>query len=271
MIMVIMLWGCTSSRPTMGNDANSDNSIDSADADFSVLSYNIHHANPPSKPGLIDISAIAGLINRMSPSLVALQEIDVYTHRSGGNLHEATAIAQLTGMKAYFGKSIDYDGGSYGVAVLSRYPVSEFIVHRLPTMAGTNGEPRVLAMAKVSLPGKGACWFACTHLDAQKNDTNRVAQMSEILRVFREESLPVILAGDLNAVPGSRVIDSLDSYFTRSCQDSCKSYTMPNVDPVKTIDFIAFRPNDAFRLRAHEVPDEQYASDHRPVLARFRW
>lgn len=239
--------------------------------ELTVMSYNIHHANPPSKPGEIDVNAIAAVINRIHPALVALQEVDAYTHRSGQNLQEAMDIGQLTGMKAYFGKAIDYDGGSYGVAVLSIFPVTEFIVHHLPTMQGTNGEPRVLAMAKVNLPDKGDCWFACTHLDAQKNDTNRIAQISEILSVFREDPLPVILAGDLNAVPGSPVIDSLDTYFTRTCPDSCTQYTIPNLHPNKVIDYIAVKPAHAFRLLSHEVPDDPYASDHLPVLARFRW
>ncbi len=264
-IVVVTCCYCSASRQvTSMEPAHSE-------SELSVLSYNIHHANPPAKPGVIDVNAIAAVINRIHPSLVALQEIDVYTHRSGANLHEAITIGQLTGMKVYFGKSIDYDGGSYGVAVLSTFPVAEFIVHRLPTMEGTNGEPRVLAMARINLPSKGDCWFACTHLDAQKNDTNRIAQISEILSVFRDEPMPVILAGDLNAVPGSRVIDSLDAYFKRTCPDSCTQYSIPNLQPNKVIDYIAVKPADAFRLLSHEVIDEQYASDHLPVLARFRW
>ena len=50
---------------------------------LSILTYNIHHANPPSKPGLIDVDAIAAVIVKLRPDVVALQEVDVYTNRSG--------------------------------------------------------------------------------------------------------------------------------------------------------------------------------------------
>ncbi|MFN2440183.1 MAG: hypothetical protein ABR503_13355 [Chitinophagaceae bacterium] len=48
-----------------------------------ILSYNIHHANPLSRPGIIDLQAIAQVIKQQTPDLVALQEVDVYTNRSG--------------------------------------------------------------------------------------------------------------------------------------------------------------------------------------------
>jgi len=74
---------------------------------ISILSYNIHHANPPSKPGVIDVSAIANVIDRQQADLVALQEVDVHTARSGKALHEAEEIARLTGMKVFFAKAIN--------------------------------------------------------------------------------------------------------------------------------------------------------------------
>jgi hypothetical protein len=39
-----------------------------------VLTYNIHHCNPPSKEGLIDLDTIARVIAKQNPDLVALQE-----------------------------------------------------------------------------------------------------------------------------------------------------------------------------------------------------
>src|SRR5262245_12961345 len=85
---------------------------------ISVLSYNIHHANPPSRADVIDIEAIAKVINQQQPQLVALQELDVHTKRSGVTLHEAQELGRLTGMQYYFFKTIDYDGGEYGIGIL---------------------------------------------------------------------------------------------------------------------------------------------------------
>jgi endonuclease/exonuclease/phosphatase family metal-dependent hydrolase len=81
-----------------------------------VMTYNIHHGNPPAKEGLIDLEAIAEVIKGQAPDLVALQELDVLTKRSG-NIDEVKKLAELTGMHAFFSKGIDHEGGEYGVAV----------------------------------------------------------------------------------------------------------------------------------------------------------
>ena len=235
--------------------------------DLRVMAYNIHHANPPSIPDSIDIDAIMSTIASQDPDILALQEIDANTGRSGkGN--QAEVIAEKLGMNVFFGKAIDYDGGEYGVAVLSKYPMSEEKVHRLPSAPGTNGEPRVLTSVKISLPGNNSIRFGSTHLDAQKEDTKRLLQIAEILKIGSEEKLPMIIAGDFNAPPGSEVIDLLDENFTRTC-DNCEP-TIPVHNPVKAIDFIAYKPGNFFSVKAHKVINETYASDHLPVLAVLR-
>lgn len=237
--------------------------------DFIVMSYNIHHANPPSKPGVIDLDAIANVIKQQKVDVVALQEVDVHTSRSGTALDEAEELARLTGMKAYFGKSIDYGGGEYGVAILSKFPMEDMKNTPLPTDETTNGEHRTLASVTLTLPGNKKIIFGCTHLDAQSTDINRQLQIKKILEVLKKETLPVIIAGDLNAVPTSDVITQLDSYFTRSCTTGCP-FTIPAVNPNKTIDYIAYAPASKFTVISHTVVDEKYASDHRPVKAVIR-
>lgn len=233
-----------------------------------VLCYNIHHCNPPSAPGLIDIQAVAKVIRQQNPDLVALQEVDVNTSRSGTSLNQATELGRLTGMTAYFGKAIDFDGGEYGVAILSKYPLSDIQNRPLPTADGTNGEPRTLLSGTVTLPGNKRIIFASTHLDAQRNTANRQLQIKKILELVKQETLPVIIAGDFNAVPESDVIRQLDSYFKRSCLTGCP-FTIPVINPNKTIDYIAYTPEDAFTVVAHEVIKEEYPSDHLPVKAIF--
>jgi endonuclease/exonuclease/phosphatase family metal-dependent hydrolase len=87
-------------------------------ARLKVLCYNIHHALPPSKKDSIDLDAIARVIIRSKPDLVALQEVDVHTRRSGP-FNQAEELGRKTGLTPYFIKAIDYDGGEYGVAILS--------------------------------------------------------------------------------------------------------------------------------------------------------
>jgi len=238
----------------------------SYDGNLRVLTYNIHHANPPSTTTTIDINAIANAIKQQNPDLVALQEIDVNTTRSGSTLNEAAELGRLTGMKYYFAKAIDYGGGEYGVAILSKYAMESTKNTPLPTAAGTNGEPRTLATAVITLPDGKKILFAATHLDAQSADTNRILQVNRIVEILQQEQLPVIVGGDFNAVPGTRVINALDAAFTRTCVTNC-GFTIPVTNPNKTIDFIAYKPSNKFKVVEHKVIDEKYASDHLPVLA----
>ena len=233
-----------------------------------VMAYNIHHANPPSQQDSIDIPAIVRTIRAQNPDLVALQEIDANTERSGpGN--QAEIIADSLGMQVFFGKSINHEGGDYGVAILSKFLISEGTVHRLPTDSGTNGEKRVLATVKIALSNNKFIRFGSTHLDSQKEDTNRILQIKEIRKIASKEDLPMIIAGDFNASPDSEVITILDQVFKRTCTD-CEP-TIPVDHPEKAIDFIIFKPEKAFKVNSHKVIDETYASDHLPILAIFEY
>ncbi|RZK17381.1 MAG: endonuclease/exonuclease/phosphatase [Pedobacter sp.] len=231
-----------------------------------VLTYNIHHANPPSKSkeGLIDIDAISKVIESQSPDLVALQEVDVNTKRSG-NINEAVILATRLKMNFYFFKAIDHDGGDYGVAILSKYPLSDPQTYKLANNGDAKAEPRVLGIGTATLPDGRKIRFASTHLDAQKSDENRMMQVNEINKITKSEKLPLIIAGDLNANTSSEAIKVFDQQFLRTCTDC--GFTIPVINPKNTIDHIAYKKGDSFSVLSHQVINETYASDHLPVLA----
>lgn len=232
-----------------------------------VMSYNIHHCNPPSRPGIIDLDSVAGTIKKENPDIVALQEVDINTIRSG-KVNQAAQLALKTGLKSfYFAKAIDHEGGDYGVAILSKFPLSDIHTYRLPMDAATKGEPRVLAVAIATLPGGKKIRVASTHLDAQKAPVNRLLQIKAIDSIAASESLPFIIAGDFNAEENSDVVKILDKGFTRTC-NSCAP-TIPVINPKKAIDFIAYKPEKLLTVKSHRVINEIYASDHLPVLAVF--
>ncbi|MGE9313253.1 endonuclease/exonuclease/phosphatase family protein [Niabella sp. CJ426] len=232
-----------------------------------VMSYNIHHCNPPSRPGIIDLEAIANTIKKQDPDIVALQEVDINTARSG-KVNQAAQLALKTGLKSfYFAKAIDHEGGDYGVAILSKYPLDDINTYRLPMDSATKAEPRVLAVAIATLPGGKKIRIASTHLDAQKEPVNRLLQIKAIDSIAASESLPFIIAGDFNAEESSEVIKTLDRGFTRTCS-SCAP-TIPVINPKKAIDFIAYKPEELLKVKSHQVVNETYASDHLPVVAVF--
>lgn len=228
-----------------------------------VLSYNIHHANPPEKPSVIDIDAIARVIKDAEVDLVGLQEVDNCTARSG-HKNQAKLIADKLGYQYRYFKAIDHDGGEYGLAILSRLPIDTAMLVRLPQQQVA--EKRILAAVQVRV-GKQRVVFATTHLDATRDHANRQVQIAHILDYFKSEKKAIILCGDLNAVPESKVIQTLDKEFRRSCVEDC-GYTVPQKNPRRTIDYVAVK-NANWSIASHEVIAETYASDHRPVKVVF--
>src|SRR5699024_9613411 len=119
----------------------------SAQETIKILSYNIHHGNPPSeKAGYIDLPAIANVINESKADIIGLQEVDVNVERSG-DVDQIKELAKLTDTEYYFAKGIDLQGGEYGVAVLSKLPITHAENFSLPMTK--NGEQRVLASITV--------------------------------------------------------------------------------------------------------------------------
>ncbi|MCF3109195.1 endonuclease/exonuclease/phosphatase family protein [Niabella sp. CC-SYL272] len=231
---------------------------------ITFMSYNVHHCNPPSKPGVIDVDAIVRVIKRENPDVVALQEIDVNTGRSG-KINQAALLSQKTGYHAFhFSKSIDHDGGDYGIMILSKYPLSDMSTHKLPTDPATGGEPRVLSLATATLPDGKKVRVASTHLDFH-GKTNGKLQMTEVNRILADEKLPVIIGGDFNATENSETIQLLDQSFTRTCKNC--AFTIEEGKEKQAIDFIAYKPGNVFSALSHRVIAEDYASDHRPVQA----
>jgi endonuclease/exonuclease/phosphatase family metal-dependent hydrolase len=220
---------------------------------IAVLSYNIHHGE--GTDGKIDLPRIAGVINGVKPDLVALQEVDRGTTRSGG-VDQLAELARLTGLKPYFGKTIDHQGGEYGNAVLVREDTTEHCNTPLP-----GREPRGL----LSIRTAGGVLFLGTHLDVGRDHQLRLQSAERINEwIAARGSTPAILTGDLNAVRGTPAIDTLVTRWTIAGEEIP---TIPSADPRRQIDFILYRPENRWHVVEVRVLDEPVASDHRPIFA----
>src|SRR5947209_8634714 len=82
-----------------------------------VMTYNIHVGVGMDKK--LDVQRIAEVINQEKPDLVGLQEVDRGVKRTEGK-DEIAELANLTRMDYAFAHNLDYQGGQYGVAILSR-------------------------------------------------------------------------------------------------------------------------------------------------------
>jgi len=228
-----------------------------------VLTYNIYHGEDAD--GSSNLDAVAGIINSLEPDLVALQEVDNKTTRVKG-IDLTAELSQRTGMRGIFGKAMDYAGGQYGEAVLCRHPVVEIKNNPLPHVP--EAEPRIALEVHVELPTGERIVFVGTHLDHLRDQKNRMMQASQVMDLYQDCALPAILAGDLNAVPGSDPINLLCQEWSYVSQADPKP-TFPSIGPMRKIDYIMYKPERRWRILETRVIDEKVASDHCPVFAVF--
>jgi endonuclease/exonuclease/phosphatase family metal-dependent hydrolase len=236
-----------------------------------VLTYNIHHGE--GMDGKFDLPRIAELIKSISPDVVALQEVDQNTARASG-VDQPAELARLTGMQIIFGRNIDLQGGGYGTAVLTRLPVKAHASHKLPSLY--DGEQRGVQVVELGSPGDPGLVFLCTHFDHRPDDRERLASaelVNELAAGYGDRLM--VLAGDLNAEPDSRVIGELqkrwqlvgDAKPQAAAKAESGLLTYPSDKPRKWIDFVLVRPAERWQVLEVRVIDESVASDHRPLLA----
>jgi len=240
----------------------------SGQPEINVLTYNIHHGNPPTRgKGYIDLNTIAQTIRKTDPDLVALQELDSVTIRSGKTF-QLEVLAEMLDMHYYYGKAIAYEGGGYGVGILSKYPITEARTIKLPNVPDFEGETRVLALAKVTLPDDRKIYFGSTHLDVTLED-NRLLQATEIAAIAGKLDSPIIIGGDFNSMDNQAPMLELFKSFEDA--SSTKGPTIPVLSPTRRIDYIVYRMENDFEVLSEKVLlADNYGSDHLAFFARLR-
>lgn len=229
-----------------------------------VLTYNIHHGE--GNDGIFDLVRIAEVVKSSRADLVALQEVDRGTERASG-VNQLAALERLTGLHGKFGKTMDYLGGDYGVAVLSRWPIAGAQDHPLP---GTpDREPRTALTVHVRAGENGPLLhFTCTHFDQGREEQNRLAQAASLNELETHDDQPAILAGDFNSRSDTEVMKTLEARWMNAfaADPSLASDGRP-----RRGDYVLFRPVDRWRVLETRIIDERIASDHRPVLVVLEW
>ncbi len=226
-----------------------------------VLSYNILHGATTNKNN--DLDVVARAIRNADPDIAALQEMDYRTNRAN-RLDVTTEIAKRTDMVSIFAKAVNWDGGEYGQALLSKYTFLKTGKIDLPTHEGN--EPRIAIESLLILPAGDTIRLVGTHLDHQKDGTERIEQAEELNRRFLNNNIPTILAGDLNDIPGSETIKILEAHWISSYDPKAPIPTFPSHAPEKKIDYIMFYPKERWKVVEKEVLCDKVASDHCAVL-----
>ena len=154
-----------------------------------VGSYNIRHGADVD----LDLSILAADLCALDLDLVGLQEVDVGSTRVGG-IDSVRLLAEAAGYPYHaFAKSMDYRGGGYGHAILSRYPLADIRVLPLPTDPSI--EPRSVGLATI-LVGDRHVTFCNTHLSVESDGAR--AEQFEFLKSLLSIDTSFLLTGDFN-------------------------------------------------------------------------
>ena len=214
-----------------------------------VMSYNVRHC--AGMDLVVDYDRTASVIVQQQPDVVALQELDSMTGRSG-HRDQLDELASRTGYHPIFGAAIDFDGGQYGVGILSHeIPLS---IRRIPL---PGEEPRVLLVVELE-----DYVIACTHLDL--DEAQRLASVPLIVEEAQQWQKPFLLVGDWNDTPDSELLEVMTQHFTVLSGDEA---TYPADEPTECIDYVAVFDGRAKAIESHVI-DEPAASDHRPLVVR---
>ncbi len=229
-----------------------------------VMTYNIHVGVGMDKK--LDLQRIADVINREQPDLVGLQEVDRGVKRTEGK-DEIAELAAMTHMHFAFAPNLDFQGGKYGVAILSRLPLDSIMHVMFENKRET--ERRGMLEVVVNVDGK---WveFVTTHLDYQYED-GRLFETQQLLSLLEDDNGPVIVVADLNEVPAGSAYKLMDTLFDDAwivSRAKGDGFSYPADKPVKRIDHIFYRPANRVQAKKAWVV-ETLASDHVPVVAEL--
>ncbi|MFP4261292.1 MAG: endonuclease/exonuclease/phosphatase family protein [Opitutales bacterium] len=242
-----------------------------ADSSLRVMCYNLHSCR--GLDGKVRPERIARVINACDPDLVAVQEVDAH-RASSGSQDQAHLIARHLRMDHVFQTMLEKEGEGYGIAIFSKYPFQQIRAGFL-TPAARRREGRGAICLRI-LPEEGRpFYFINTHFGLGRGE--RTEQAARLLGEHWLGGIPadepVILCGDFNSRPRSRVYRRLTQSLNDVWQevgDVRARPGFPSVLPLFRLDHIFL--SDHFEVRQVEVPRTRtasVASDHLPLCAEL--
>lgn len=240
--------------------------------DLKVMTYNIYGAR------LTNGDKLGEVIKKYSPDFIVLQEVDKNTIRS--NKRDVTEdIAKKLGYDYYyFQKTLDFNGGEFGISIISKYPIERYYTFELPSVGN---EKRHLLGAQISknVFGKSVT-IINAHLNYQENikaeETNEVLAVTDIF-----EGDVKFLAGDFNMLPTSENYSKYLKKWADSYTEIKGSPSNSEIEKDKQrnekdtrIDYIfgdkskIWKVNKSFFVK-DEAEEWDKLSDHVPYMAEF--
>ncbi|MGI6537298.1 MAG: endonuclease/exonuclease/phosphatase family protein [Caldicoprobacterales bacterium] len=236
-----------------------------------LVSYNIQHARDHIRSikedkDIIDFDLTAKAIKSQNPDIVVMNEV-----RNEGNhptyKDQTKIIAEKTGFNYYkFGEAIRFEPGlPYGNAILSKYPITEFEIIKIPDPEVKDEdiyyETRCVIKAVVNIQGKKITVFGSHFGLAQSEQRNAV---ETVIKLLGQCDMPHVLMGDFNMDPDDEKLKPIYDRLTDTAKYFDKpKLSFPSNNPEHKIDYIFV--SDEFKVIFADIPDI-VVSDHRMVV-----
>ena len=233
------------------------------------MTFNIATCREPAR-GILDVACT---IEQEQPDIVAMQEVDRFTYRSGDKIDQSSSLAHHAHYPhKLFIPSMHFQGGHYGNAILSRHNFDTTII--APLHGQNKGEPRSIGIVSFKIGNDQQFFFGVTHLEHAVENL-RLAQVKEVIRFYRRmglENQPFILAGDFNDEPNSETVQLLltEGGFQLPCSQCPMTY--PTRNPTMTIDYLFMNSKaiEIFQLNSYRTLDKDTSSDHLPLIMELK-
>lgn len=219
-----------------------------------LMTYNIHRGI--GKDGKLNLDNTAEVVRSSAAAIVALQEVERYSIRTGFR-DQIKLLSEKLDMHYAYGKSINIINGEYGNGLLSKYPIEEYKVYALPSF----NEQRTILRAVINIDGYKLAVYN-THLGLK--EAERKEQQDFILQLMKEETLNYLLMGDMNSKASKLTV--IAENMKDSAEGSLKlgQSTYEGKDIHERIDYI-FLSKNVIATDYDVILTE--ASDHYPVIS----
>jgi len=219
-----------------------------------VATYNLHSGVGVDRR--FRPQRIIDVIHELSADIVALQE--VLSPVRGVDVH--ASLREETGLHLVMLTTMPLAGGTFGNALLSRWPILDLAEHGLTV--GTR-EPRGALDATLGRDARELRVIA-THLGLRSAE--RHEQLSRLLEIVqRGPDLPTVIAGDFN-ITRARARE-LRAHAAQLGKQSALA-TFPSFAPLLPLDRIfALHGAEIVDVAVHRSRKARVASDHLPLVA----
>ena len=229
-----------------------------------VMTYNIRAAD-------YGLNRIIATLRKGRADIIALQEVDKLVRRTG-RVDQPKKIAQSLGMNYVFRKHFAYQGGEFGLALISRYKIDN--IERIRVRRSN----LVLLKARVHTPERTVGvivvhFHPSSPLDEaitkKENSAARLREANRAFEIATTYDTPFLIMGDFNANPGSPAYGLFADKFQDCSRVSGGLWdkTWPAKFPITRIDYIWVSRH--FRVLSCRTLKSR-ASYHLPVLAEIQ-